>query len=151
MRARSRASSVSSHSPCIPPVRGDPAGAITARTENAGGGTAAGESPPCNSTPSRDRHRVGVLRTAGLSVTTGTVNHAALLPPLLPLGLDAITSDSPHELRAALGQAHVAAPLAAQAAQAAGNQAPVTVTPGWWATPANATGSRDVRWQALPT
>jgi glycerophosphoryl diester phosphodiesterase len=42
------------------------------------------------------------LRAAGLSVTTGTVNHGALLPPLLPLGLDAITSDSPHELRAEL-------------------------------------------------
>jgi glycerophosphoryl diester phosphodiesterase len=39
-----------------------------------------------------------------------------------------------------------------EAAQLAGNQVPgVTVTPGWWATPANATGSRDVRWQAWPT
>jgi glycerophosphoryl diester phosphodiesterase len=39
------------------------------------------------------------LRAAGLSVTTGTVNHGALVTPLLPLGLDAITSDAPHELR----------------------------------------------------
>ena len=44
-------------------------------------------------------------RAAGLSVTIGTVNHAALLARLLPLVLDAITSDSPHELRAALGGA----------------------------------------------
>ena len=36
-------------------------------------------------------------------MTTGTVNHAALLSRLLRLELDAITSDSPHELRAALG------------------------------------------------
>jgi glycerophosphoryl diester phosphodiesterase len=48
---------------------------------------------------------VETLRAAGLSVTTGTVNHGALLPPLLRLGLDAITSDSPHELRAELGDA----------------------------------------------
>jgi hypothetical protein len=45
------------------------------------------------------------LRAAGLSVTTGTVNHGALLAPLLRLGLDAITSDSPHELRAELRDA----------------------------------------------
>jgi hypothetical protein len=44
-------------------------------------------------------------RCSGLSVTTGTVNHAALLTRLLRLDLDAITSDSPHELRAALGGA----------------------------------------------
>jgi glycerophosphoryl diester phosphodiesterase len=48
---------------------------------------------------------VETLRAAGLSVTTGTVNHAALLTRLLGLDLDAITSDSPHELRAALGGA----------------------------------------------
>ena len=33
---------------------------------------------------------------------TGTINHPALLAGLLPLGLDAITSDTPAELRAAL-------------------------------------------------
>ena len=43
---------------------------------------------------------VGALRASGLSVTTGTVNHAAALERILPLGLDAITSDRPHELRA---------------------------------------------------
>jgi glycerophosphoryl diester phosphodiesterase len=43
---------------------------------------------------------VAALRAAGLSVTTGTVDHAALLASLLPLALDAITTDSPHELRA---------------------------------------------------
>jgi glycerophosphoryl diester phosphodiesterase len=45
---------------------------------------------------------VGTLRASGLSVTTGTVNHAALLARLLPLALDAITSDTPAELRATL-------------------------------------------------
>jgi glycerophosphoryl diester phosphodiesterase len=48
------------------------------------------------------RALVGNLRASGLSVATGTVNHAAILAPLLPLGLDAITTDSPHELRQAL-------------------------------------------------
>jgi glycerophosphoryl diester phosphodiesterase len=59
------------------------------------------------------RAPVATLRASGLSVTTGTVNHAAMLAPLLPLGLDAVTSDSPHELRDALSQAHVTPPLAA--------------------------------------
>lgn len=45
---------------------------------------------------------VGTLRASGLSVSTGTINHPALLAGLLPLGLDAITSDTPAELRAAL-------------------------------------------------
>jgi len=48
---------------------------------------------------------VETLRGAGLSVTTGTVNHGALLPRLLELGLDAITSDAPHQLRAELARA----------------------------------------------
>jgi glycerophosphoryl diester phosphodiesterase len=52
---------------------------------------------------------VETLRAAGLSVTTGTVNHGALLAPLVRLGLDAITSDSPHELRAELGDAYALA------------------------------------------
>jgi glycerophosphoryl diester phosphodiesterase len=55
---------------------------------------------------------VATLRASGLSVATGTVNHPALLPALLPLGLDAITSDTPAELRAALA-ASQALPLAA--------------------------------------
>ena len=55
---------------------------------------------------------VGTLRASGLSVSTGTVNHPALLGGLLPLGLDAITSDTPAELRAAL-DASEALPLAA--------------------------------------
>ena len=42
---------------------------------------------------------VTTLRAAGLSVTTGTVNHPAMLQRILPLGLDAVTSDVPHELR----------------------------------------------------
>jgi glycerophosphoryl diester phosphodiesterase len=45
---------------------------------------------------------LGTLRASGLSVTTGTINHPALLEGLLTLGLDAITSDTPAELRAAL-------------------------------------------------
>jgi glycerophosphoryl diester phosphodiesterase len=49
------------------------------------------------------------IRQARLSFTTGTVNHPELLPRLLSLDLDAITSDSPHELRAALAQLPLAA------------------------------------------
>ena len=56
---------------------------------------------------------VATLQAFGLSVTTGTVNHAAMLEPLLPLGLDAVTSDSPHELRGAFSNAREALPLAA--------------------------------------
>ena len=44
---------------------------------------------------------VASLRQTGLSVSTGTVNHPDTLATLLPLDLDAITSDQPHELRAA--------------------------------------------------
>jgi glycerophosphoryl diester phosphodiesterase len=40
---------------------------------------------------------VGTLRASALSVTTGTVNHPALLARLLPLALDAISSDTPAE------------------------------------------------------
>jgi hypothetical protein len=50
------------------------------------------------------RALVANLRASGLSVTIGTINHAAILAPLLPLDLDAITSDSPHELRRALSR-----------------------------------------------
>jgi glycerophosphoryl diester phosphodiesterase len=50
------------------------------------------------------RALVGTLKASGLSVTTGTVNHAAMLEPLLRLGLDAVTSDSPHELRRAFSR-----------------------------------------------
>jgi glycerophosphoryl diester phosphodiesterase len=53
------------------------------------------------------------LQALGLSVTTGTVNHPALLEPLLPLGLDAVTSDSPHELRQVLGELDETPSLAA--------------------------------------
>jgi glycerophosphoryl diester phosphodiesterase len=42
---------------------------------------------------------VSAMRATGLSVTTGTINHAAALAKILPLGLDGITSDRPHELR----------------------------------------------------
>lgn len=59
------------------------------------------------------RALVANLRASGLSVTTGTVNHAAILAPLLPLSLDAITSDFPHELRQALRRILDAPPLAA--------------------------------------
>jgi glycerophosphoryl diester phosphodiesterase len=59
------------------------------------------------------RTLVSKLRASGLSVTTGTVNHAAVLTPLLTLGLDAITSDSPHELRQAFNREGETPPLAA--------------------------------------
>jgi glycerophosphoryl diester phosphodiesterase len=55
---------------------------------------------------------VGTLRASGLGVSTGTINHPALLPRLLTLGLDASTSDYPAELRAAL-TANEPSPLAA--------------------------------------
>lgn len=45
---------------------------------------------------------VGVLREAGLSVTTGTVNDPELLERVAALGVDAVCSDRPHELAAAL-------------------------------------------------
>jgi glycerophosphoryl diester phosphodiesterase len=56
---------------------------------------------------------VATLQASGLSVTTGTVNRAPMLEPLLPLNLDAITSDCPHELRVALDRARDSLPLAA--------------------------------------
>jgi hypothetical protein len=59
------------------------------------------------------RALVVTLQAFGLSVTTGTVNHAAMLEPLLPLGLDAVTSDFPYELRRALSRTREALPLAA--------------------------------------
>lgn len=59
------------------------------------------------------RALVANLRASGLSVTTGTINHAAILAPLLPLDLDAITSDSPHELRRALSRSLQTPALAA--------------------------------------
>ena len=59
------------------------------------------------------RALVANLQASGLSVTTGTVNHEAILAPFLPLGLDAITSDSPHELRRALSRTLETAALAA--------------------------------------
>jgi len=59
------------------------------------------------------RPLVARFRASGLSVTTGTVNRPAILEPLLPLGLDAVTSDSPHELRREFSNAREALPLAA--------------------------------------
>jgi glycerophosphoryl diester phosphodiesterase len=44
---------------------------------------------------------VGVLRDAGLSVNTGTVNHLEVLRRVLEFAPDAIGTDRPHELRAA--------------------------------------------------
>jgi hypothetical protein len=55
---------------------------------------------------------VANLRASGLSVTTGTVNHAAILTPPLPLSLDAITSDAPHGLRHATNRARETLPIA---------------------------------------
>jgi glycerophosphoryl diester phosphodiesterase len=52
---------------------------------------------------------IASLRQAGLSVTTGTINHPQMVAPLLPLSLDAITSDCPHQLRAALAELPIAA------------------------------------------
>jgi glycerophosphoryl diester phosphodiesterase len=48
---------------------------------------------------------VAALRRGGLSVSTGTVNDAALLWRVAALGVDALTSDDPASLRAALAAA----------------------------------------------
>ena len=45
---------------------------------------------------------VAALRDAGLSVTTGTVNHAAIAERALAHAPDALTTDRPHELAAEL-------------------------------------------------
>ena len=51
----------------------------------------------------------GALRDAGLSLTTGTVNHAALVARVLAYAPDALSSDRPHELAAELAQRQRAA------------------------------------------
>jgi glycerophosphoryl diester phosphodiesterase len=48
---------------------------------------------------------VAVLRRGGLSVTTGTVNDAALLHRVAALGVDAVTTDDPAGVRARLARA----------------------------------------------
>jgi glycerophosphoryl diester phosphodiesterase len=45
---------------------------------------------------------VAALRDAGLSVTTGTVNHAAIAERALAYAPDALTTDRPHQLAAEL-------------------------------------------------
>lgn len=55
------------------------------------------------------RPLVAALRDAGLSITTGTVNHAALAERALAHTPDALTSDRPHELAAELAQRRRAA------------------------------------------
>jgi len=47
---------------------------------------------------------VAALRDAGLSVTTGTVNHAAIAERTLAHAPDALTSDRPHQLTAELAE-----------------------------------------------
>jgi glycerophosphoryl diester phosphodiesterase len=47
---------------------------------------------------------VAALRDAGLSVTTGTVNHAAVAARALAHAPDALTTDCPHGLAAELGE-----------------------------------------------
>ena len=47
---------------------------------------------------------VAALRDAGLSVTTGTVNHAAIAERVLAHAPDALTSDRPHQLAAELAE-----------------------------------------------
>jgi len=47
---------------------------------------------------------VAALRDAGLSVTTGTVNHAAIAELALAQAPDALTSDRPHQLAAELAE-----------------------------------------------
>ena len=47
---------------------------------------------------------VAALRDAGLSVSTGTVNHAAVAERALAYAPDAVTSDRPHQLAAELAE-----------------------------------------------
>jgi len=47
---------------------------------------------------------VAALRDAGLSVTTGTVNHAAVAERALAYSPDALTTDRPHQLAAELAE-----------------------------------------------
>ena len=51
------------------------------------------------------RPLVAALRRGGLSVTTGTVNDAALLRRVAAFGVDAVTTDDPVALRARLADA----------------------------------------------
>ena len=44
------------------------------------------------------------LRDAGLSVTTGTINHAAVAERALAHAPDAVTTDRPHQLAAELAE-----------------------------------------------
>lgn len=53
---------------------------------------------------------VAAMRDAGLSVTTGTLNHAAVAERALAYAPDAVTSDRPHQLAAELAERR---PLAA--------------------------------------
>ncbi len=62
---------------------------------------------------------VDTLKAAGLSVSTGTLNHPEILPLLAPLGLDAITTDAPHELLDALSAMAQSALAPAGAARSA--------------------------------
>jgi hypothetical protein len=47
---------------------------------------------------------VAALRDADLSVTTGTVNHAAIAERALAHAPDALTTDRPHQLAAELAE-----------------------------------------------
>jgi glycerophosphoryl diester phosphodiesterase len=47
---------------------------------------------------------VGAMRLAGLSFNTGTVNRPELLRAIMPLAPDAVSTDSPHELREELSK-----------------------------------------------
>ncbi|MGH2881141.1 MAG: hypothetical protein ACRDPA_00320 [Solirubrobacteraceae bacterium] len=51
-----------------------------------------------------DRPIVAALRGAGLSITTGTVNHAMIAARVLAHAPNAITSDRPDELAAELAE-----------------------------------------------
>jgi glycerophosphoryl diester phosphodiesterase len=57
-------------------------------------------------------HLVRVMRLAGLSVNTGTVNEAALLQRVIPLEPDAVCTDRPGELRKELAESASAPPAA---------------------------------------
>ena len=84
----------------------------TAYTRSQPGGDASGATAYASSTSSPRARSSQLSERSDRASRTGTLNHVALLAPLLPFGLDAVTA-TPPELGAALGQAHFTLPRAA--------------------------------------
>jgi hypothetical protein len=85
---------------------------IAASTRSSPGGDASASTADASSTFS-SRARWSQPSERSDSASRPAPNHAAMLEPLLPLGLAAVTSDSPHQLHGALSRAPVGLPLTA--------------------------------------